>query len=260
MFAINSAVAASGSPFIHSGNLPSMIQGVIIKRYGPGADWARAEVSAALASALIHDFGFVSMADLEIKVQGYIDNGYIAMVASQIPVTCDIDLDELFNEGEETTTYTPPKYQVQSQQRGEKEDKFFCQPFNSNMIDNASLIYTLTNGSDEDICALPNLSCSCPPVKLKCDVSSESLLYIQATHALITDFGVNSLADIYRFLGMFGDRKCIWCKEKMNKKISCVSGTFQCINCLNKYKRIEFKTAFKTWLDAGCPAKHAVRV
>lgn len=255
MFAVN------GSPFIHSGTLPSMIQDLIIKRYGPGADWARAEVSTALANALIRDFGFVSTADLEMKVQGYIDNGYIATVANQIPVTCDFDLDleldELFNEG---APMVPPKYQMKSQQRGEKEDKFFCQPMNSNMVDNASLINTLRNGSDEDICALPNLSCSCPPVKLKCDVSSESLLYIQATHALIIDFGVNSLADIYRFLGMFGDRKCVWCKEKMNKKISCVSGTFQCINCLNKYKRIEFKVAFKAWLDAGCPAKHAVRI
>jgi hypothetical protein len=241
--------STSASPFLDNVSLPSMVMEVITRKFGQ-CNWSRQEVCTAVASAILTDYGFVSLADLELKVQTYIDNGYVSMVSNQYPVQTS----------PQENSIMPPKYQVQKQQRGEKEDKFFCKPVNASMMDNASVINILYNGTDEQVCALPNLSCSCPAAKLKCDVSSESLLYIKATHALITDFGVSSLADIYRFLGMFGDRKCIRCKGKTSNKISCVSGTFQCINCLNKHKRIEFKTAFKAWLDAGCPAKHAVGV
>lgn len=299
MFATAATVvgASCPSPFIDPTNLPSMICNTIGAKYGAGANWARMEVCKALASALINDFGFVSTADLEMKVQTYIDNGYVAMLASQLPSArdpyefdIDVDLGQLidsFDCGEDgemvdapplavaataapmtmpltmpmpeaSTSYNPPQYQVKTQQRGEGEDKFFCQPNNNNMVDNATLINTLNYGTDEEVCALPNLSCSCPAVKLKCDVSCESILFVHATHTLMTEYGVSSLSDVYKYLGMLGDRKCVWCKEKTSSKISCVSGTFQCINCLNKYKRIPFAEGFKAWLDAGCPAKHAV--
>lgn len=240
--------------------MPSMIEQFMVRKYGLGCEWSRTEVCNAVATALVNRFDFVSRDDLEIKLLDLIDSGFMV----NIPRAPSVNLDELFadldglDEILAPKTHVPPKYQVQTVQRGEAEDKFFCKPINVTMVDNATVIKTLSSGTNEEICALPNLSCSCPPVKMKCDISCESILFIQATYTLMTVYGVTSMADIYRFLGMLGDRKCVWCKEKRNNKIACVSGTFQCINCLNKHKRIDFKDSFKAWLDAGCPAKHAV--
>lgn len=251
------------SPFIEPSQMPSMIEQFMVKKYGLGCDWSRTEVCNAVANNLVNTYGFVSHDDLEIKLLDFIDSGSMTSIANQIPkAVMSVDLDDLFADLDEiftpSKTHVPPKYQVQTVQRGQTEDKFFCKPINVTMVDNATVIKTLNSGTNEEICALPNLSCSCPPVKMKCDISCESILFVQATYTLIMEYGLTSMADIYRFLGMLGDRKCVWCKEKKNHKIACVSGTFQCINCLNKHKRIDFKDAFKAWLDAGCPAKHAV--
>lgn len=241
--------STSNSPFIDQALLPAIVLDFVRKSFG-SVDWCRKDICDNLAFTLLKDYGFVSLMDLGSKLQAYVDNGYIDTLRQQYGVNQDVGTSSQYS-------YIPPKYQVQAQIRGEGEDKFFCTPINVNMIDNALIIETLNYGSDENVCALPNLSCSCPAVKMKCDVACESMLFIQATHTLMTDFGVTALADIYRFLGMMGDRKCVWCKGTTSSKISCVSGTFQCINCLNKYQRLDFKEAFKAWMDAGCPAKHA---
>jgi hypothetical protein len=238
------------SPFIDPNDLSFHIHSLMTQTYGNYADWCRMEVCHRLASKLLNDFGFVSSLDLHIKIATYVETGYIDMVSSQIPI-------QPVQQAPMETSKTPPKYTLHSLKRGETEDKFFSRPLNAGMVDNAYIINVLNSGTDEEVCALPNLSCSCPAVKMKCDMSSDTIIFIQATHFLMSHHGVKSLADVYRYLGMLGDRKCLWCKDNTSSKISCVSGTFQCINCLNKYKRMTFSEGFKAWLDAGCPAKHA---
>lgn len=254
------------SSFIDQHTLPSLLLNIMANKYVGFVDWCRIEVCNALATALFNDFGFVSYDDLEMKVQTYVDSGYVAMLSSQFPVVTYFSPNSMsdghvsMSDRYVSSTYAPPKYQVQAVQRGDSEDKFFCKPINTHLMDNASVIDTLNYGTDEQVSALPNLSCSCPAVKMKCDISCESILFVQATYTLMTEYGVTALPELYRFLGMLGDRKCVTCKLKTGNKISCVSGTFQCINCLNKHKRKDFSNAFKAWLDAGCPAKHAVLV
>jgi hypothetical protein len=151
-----------------------------------------------------------------------------------------------------------PKYTGKVLSRGIGFDKFFEKPANDSMVDNATVMNTINFGDDQAVCSLPNLCCSGPTSPLKCEVAMESLMFVQATHILVTEYGVSSMADVYRHLSMLNDRKCVTCLPgKANGKIGCVSGSFQCVNCSNKGK-MPFAVGFKAWLAEGSRARHAM--
>lgn len=163
-----------------------------------------------------------------------------------------------------TTTCEPlttPKYIGKPLIRGTSVDKFFNKPVNETLVDNLTIINTLNNGSEQDMLVLPNLCCSTPTQAPKCEVALESKVFTEATFILMTEFGVQSLADVYRHLAMLSDRRCVFCPlDKPNINIGCIMGTFLCINCTKKYGNIPVKDGFKLWLQQGSQARHAVRV
>lgn len=153
-----------------------------------------------------------------------------------------------------------PKYIPKPMLRGAGggADKFFEPPYGSeHMTNNDRLIGILAHGSDEEVEALSNLSCACPPVKYKCDAAMDSALFVRTTHMLMTMHGVSSLADVFRHVGMLGDRCCVQCKKP---GMGCVAGTFQCINCLNKRGKLPFGEGFDMWMANGQQARHAEKV
>lgn len=153
-----------------------------------------------------------------------------------------------------------PKYTPKPMLRGAGggADKFFEPPYVSDhMTKNEDLISILAHGSDEEVEALSNLSCACPPVKYKCDAAMDSALFVRATHILMTMHGVSRLADVFRHVGILGDRCCVQCKKP---GMGCVAGTFQCINCLNKRGQLPFAEGFDMWLAGGQQARHAERM
>lgn len=153
-----------------------------------------------------------------------------------------------------------PKYTPKPMLRGAGGglDKFFEPPYPSeNIVKNERVIGILAHGSDEEVEALSNLSCACPPVKYKCDAAMDSALFVRTTHMLMTMHGVSSLADVFRHVGLLGDRCCVQCKKP---GMGCVAGTFQCINCLNKRGQLPFEEGFGMWLAGGQKARHAETV
>jgi hypothetical protein len=153
-----------------------------------------------------------------------------------------------------------PKYIPKLMLRGAGggADKFFEPPYGiEHMDNNDKLIGILAHGSDKEVEALSNLSCACPPVKYKCDAAMDSALFVRTTHMLITMHGVSSLADVFRHVGMLGDRCCVQCKKP---GMGCVAGTFQCINCLNKRGKLPFGEGFDMWLANGQLARHAEKM
>jgi hypothetical protein len=155
---------------------------------------------------------------------------------------------------------TVPMYIPKPMMRGAGggADKFFEPPYVSeHMTKNEDLIGILAHGSDEEVDALSNLSCACPPVKYKCDAAMDSALFVRTTHMLMTMHGVSSLTDVFRHVGMLGDRCCVQCKKP---GMGCVAGTFQCINCLNKRGKLPFAEGFDMWMAGGQQARHAERM
>lgn len=153
-----------------------------------------------------------------------------------------------------------PKYIPKPMMRGAAggADKFFEPPYmNDQMTNNEGLIGILAHGSDEQVEALSNLSCACPPVKYKCDASMDSAMFVRTTHMLMTMHGVSRLADVFRHVGLLGDRCCVQCKKP---GMGCVAGTFQCINCINKRGQLSFGEGFDMWLANGQLARHAEKV
>lgn len=153
-----------------------------------------------------------------------------------------------------------PKYTLKPMLRGAGggADKFFEPPYmNDQMTNNEGLIGILAHGSDEQVEALSNLSCACPPVKYKCDAAMDSALFVRTTHMLMTMHGVSRLADVFRHVGLLGDRCCVQCKKP---GMGCVAGTFQCINCLNKRGKLPFGEGFDMWMAGGQQARHAEKV
>jgi hypothetical protein len=153
-----------------------------------------------------------------------------------------------------------PKYIPKPMLRGAGggADKFFEPPYmNDQMTKNEDLIGVLAHGSDKQVEALSNLSCACPPVKYKCDASMDSAMFVRTTHTLMTMHGVSNLADVFRHVGMLGDRCCVQCKKP---GMGCVAGTFQCINCLNKRGNLSFVDGFDMWLANGQLVRHAEKM
>lgn len=162
-------------------------------------------------------------------------------------------------------TLKTPKYIGKLLSRGQRGfDKFFDTPVSEQVHDNVKVLNTLNFGNDHDVLALPNLCCSAPTSVVKCEVAAESLLFTKATFLLTTEYGIHSLADIYRHLGMLSDRRCISCPvDKVNINIGCVMGTFRCVNCTKKHGRKkdfakDFAKDFRMWLQLGSPARHGV--
>jgi len=157
------------------------------------------------------------------------------------------------------TPPTPPKYIPKLMTRGARVDKFFEKPLNVSMTDNAHVVKTLATGSDSDVLALPNLCCAAPTSMLKCEVAAEAHMFTQATFTLIAEYGVQSLADVYRHLGMMSDRRCISCPvNKADLNIGCMMGTFRCVNCTRKHGSISFQEGFKAWIAAGSTSRHGM--
>jgi hypothetical protein len=164
------------------------------------------------------------------------------------------------NQGMHSNQLGLPKYIPKPMLRGAGggADKFFEPPYmNDQMTKNEDLIGMLAHGNDEQVEALSNLSCACPPVKYKCDASMDSAMFVRTTHRLMTAHGVRKLADVFRHVGLLGDRSCVQCKKP---GMGCVAGTFQCINCLNKRGQLPFVDGFDMWLANGQLARHAEKM
>lgn len=185
-------------------------------------------------------------------------------------ILCDqelMDMCDNFNNGQaecyvlQQVCMPTPKYAPKLMARGSGVDKFFDSPANKRMADNASVVSTLANGSDAEVLSLPNLCCPAPTSSHKCEVATESLMFSQATFTLLAEYGVQSMPDVYRHLGMMSDRRCVSCPtSKIDLNIGCVMGSFRCVNCIRAHGPISFNDGFKAWMAAGSPARHGVRM
>jgi hypothetical protein len=190
--------------------------------------------------------------DVGTEVQNTPYNGsFLDLLEADVPIE---------NPTNTATGLQVPRYRPKPMLRGAGggEDKFFEPPYLSeHTINNEDMINILAHQSDEQVEAINNVSCGCPPVKYKCDAAKDSALFVRTTHKLITYHGVEKLADIFRHVGLLGDRCCVQCKKP---GMGCVSGTFQCINCMNKRGILSFAEGFDMWLDGGQKARHAERI
>jgi len=226
--------------------LPDKINSEMTARYG--SHWAGGNPAlqcSSMSQRMLGEAGYISEEVMRSKLGEYVSTGVAQQV--QAPFQCEVP--ELRH----------PVYLAQEQMRGNAPDKFFAPPLSNSMVDNLSLMNTLTSGTDEEVEGLPNLCCSCPPVKLKCDTAQETLLCVRATHQLMEEYGVSSLADVLRQVGMLGDRQCVYCRAKAtgaSRGIACVAGTYQCVNCVIRLGRLNVTEGFRAWVSAGHPVRH----
>jgi hypothetical protein len=169
--------------------LPEKISRELTSRHGEYWACGNASLCQNLSDKMLAERGFISEEDMRMKLDEYVSTGSIGQ-----------------QEAEPVATSVPqlmlPVFIAQEQMRGCSVDKFFCAPLSSSMVDNYSVLNTLTSGTDEEVEGLPNLCCSCPPVKLKCDTALETMLCVRVTHQLMSEYGVSSLADVLRHVGM----------------------------------------------------------
>jgi hypothetical protein len=156
-----------------------------------------------------------------------------------------------------TARCTPPKYETKSVMRGDDEDTYFRDACYEDMTENADVIDVVTTGSDEDVLAICNFSNQGPTTKVKCDLALETKMFVDAVWTLISENNIMNKADIYRYIAVMPDRMCLYCK-KPSSKVSCISGSFKCQNCINKTGKVSFADGFAKWMNAGCPIRHAV--
>ncbi len=245
---------------IIAGDMPLKINDIMKEKFGD--IWDDSEDSKAVCKQLTSDIlsldGSVFLSDIIKKIDEWIANGYVASLISKPPnQQTYIEEDDGVNDiGGHQPLRIPPRYVAQELMRGAAPDMFFTEPVVDGMVSNSDIVSALATGSDEEVRSLSNLCCVCPSSRHKCDTTKEIMLFVKATHALITRYGVSSLADVYRHIGLLSDRKCIFCKKP--NRISCLNGSFKCINCFNKNGSINnFDYDFEMWLNAGSPVKHA---
>lgn len=150
----------------------------------------------------------------------------------------------------------PPKYREKKVMRGTVEDTYFAPGCYESMTDNTDIIKAVSGTDDEVLLQIVNFSNQGPTTKVKSDLALESKLFVDATWTLCNDYGVESKADVYRYLAMLPDRMCVYCK-KPSSKVSCNSGYFKCQNCMNSSGSVSFVDGFSKWLSAGFPVRHA---
>ena len=148
-------------------------------------------------------------------------------------------------------------YQPKEVKRGSEVDAYFKIPLYAGLTDNATIIKVVSYGQDAEVLAINNFSNQCPTTKVKCDMSLESKLHVDASWALITDYHVKTKVELYKYLALLSDRMCVSCPNP-SSKTQCNSGSFKCQNCINRdgYD-FTFAAGFKRWLKCGSCIRHA---
>jgi hypothetical protein len=164
------------------------------------------------------------------------------------------ELEKLFDEIKVDALGVLPMYKLRKVDRGKAEDTFFMQPIQDTIHNNAHVINTITQGSDDEVLALTNFSVSTPGVKIKCDHALECKMHVDATAFLIIKYGL-SLPNIYRRLAMMPDRICLGCKTP-SLKMSPMAGKWRCNHCHSHGRSIGFEEGFMQWLNNGSPTRH----
>jgi len=125
--------------------------------------------------------------------------------------------------------------------------------------DNSDLIKTLGDAPDNAVMTITNFANQTPGIKPKCDEALNCKFFVDATYLLITEYGVDNLADIYRRLGFMSDRVCLGCANTSSNTV-CIAGSWRCFQCKSHDRNVGFDTGFKEWMQAGSPIRHGIVV
>jgi hypothetical protein len=177
-----------------------------------------------------------------------------------LPLTCDESQDDAMPQSQTVVSLPPaPKYEMRQINRGTGPDTFFNKPLvpYTFMTDNSDLIKTLGDASDEDVLDISNFANQTPGIKPKCDEALISKFFVDATYLLITEYGIDNLADIYRRLGFMSDRVCLGCAN-ISPNTVCLSGSWRCKQCNSHGRVVGFDDGFKAWMTAGSPIRHGI--
>jgi hypothetical protein len=116
---------------------------------------------------------------------------------------------------------------------------------------------TLATGSDDDVLDIVNFANQTPGTKPKCDEALSCKFFVDAAYLLITEYGVDNLAEIYRRLGFASDRVCLGCANT-NPNTVCIAGSWRCFQCKSHRRDVDFDEGFKEWMVAGSPIRHGI--
>jgi hypothetical protein len=125
------------------------------------------------------------------------------------------------------------------------------------MTDNTDLIKTLGDAPDGAVLDIANFANQTPGIKPKCDEALSCKFFVDATYILITEYGVDNLADIYRRLGFMSDRVCLGCANTSPNTV-CIAGSWRCFQCKSHGRAVGFDEGFKEWMTAGSPIRHGI--